>query len=338
MVKELPSETQVGAIGWAQDQLYQLKAQVAQLEQKFDQIQLVNTKLSESTHKVEGSLQEAVLAASQTPRVQEELNQAIALIVQLQDRQAETKERIEELGRSRGLDEDRDLEEWAEVVKRTEQLERQVDLLKDRQSGVDESRRRQSEEVALLRQQVQQMEVRLDTAEGKSTRSLETASAAEQKLSQIDSTFEELRQQNEAIGERARVTAEAVTKVEHMLEQNLEELARMELLAERIELHRAERQRLEDRALRLEEELQELRGSADKAEHKQGKLDGQQQGLASRLDTLQEHVDEQRSILIEQIRKLTATQDRTKRRQIQELERELREMKTYIADLAREEV
>ena len=337
MVKELPSETQVGAIGWAQDQLYQLKAQVAQLEQKFEQIQLINTKLSESTHKVEGSLQGAVLAASQTPRLQEELNQAIALIVQLQDRQAETMERVEELGRARGLDVDRDLKEWVEAVKRTEQLERQVDLWKDRQSGFDESRRHQSEEVALLRQQIQQMEVRLDTTEGKSTRSLETASGAEQKLSQHDSTFEELRQQNEAIGERARVTAEAVNKVEHMLEQNLEELARMELLAERIELHRAERQRLEDRALRLEEEVQELRGRADQAEHQQGKLGGQQQGLASRLDAVQQQVEEQRSILIEQIRKLTATQDRTKRRQIQELERELREMKQYIADLVREE-
>ena len=337
MVKELPSETHVGAIGWAQDQLYQLKAQVGQLEQQLEQVQLINTKLSESTHKVEGSLQEAVLAASQTPRVQEELNQAIALIVQLQDRQAETKERIEELGRSRGLDEDRDLEEWADVVKRTEQLERQVDLWKDRQMGVDESRRHQSEEVALLQQRIQQMEVRLDTAEGKATKSLETAGGAEQKLSQVESTFDELRQQNEAIGERARVAAEAVNKVEHMLEQNLEELRRMELLAERIELHRAERQRLEDRALRLEEEVQELRGRADQAEHQQGKLGTQQQGLASRLDAVQEQVEEQRSILIEQIRKLTATQDRTKRRQIQELERELREMKQYMADLAREE-
>jgi len=337
LVKELPSETQVGAIGWAQDQLYQLKAQVAQLEQQLEQVQVINTKLGESTHKVEGSLQEAILAASQTPRVQEELNQAIALIVQLQDRQAETKERIEELDRSRGLDEDRDLEEWSEVVKRTEQLERQVELLKDRQSGVDESRRHQSEEVALLRQQIQQMEVRLDTAEGKSTRSLENASGADQKLSQVESTVEELRQQNEAIGERARVTAESVNKVEHMLELNLEELSRMEMLAERIELHRAERQRLEDRALRLEEQLQELGGRAELAEHQQGKLGSQQQGLASRLDTLQEQVEEQRSILIEQIRKLTATQDRTKRRQIQELERELREMKQYIADLAREE-
>ena len=112
----------------------------------------------------------------------------------------------------------------------------------------------------------------------------------------------------------------------------------MEMLAERIELHRAERQRLEDRALRLEEELKELTDRTDQAEHHQSKLGSQQQTLGSRFDVLQEQVEEQRSILIEQIRKLTATQDRTKRRQVQELERELREMKQFIADLAREEI
>ena len=338
MVKELPSETQVGAIGWAQDQLYQLKAQVGQLEQQLEQLQLVTTKLSESTHKVEGSLQDAVLAASQTPRLQEELNQAIALIVQLQDGQAETKERLDEVGRSRGLDEDRDLEEWAQVVKRTEQLERQAERWRDRQSGVDESSRREHEELSMLRQQVQQMETRLETAEGKASRSLEGTTSSGQKLSQVESSIDELRQQDEAIAERTRVAADSVTRLEGVLDNSLEELRRLELLAERIELHRAERQRLEDRALKLEEDLQELRGRNDEGEHLQGKLNTQQQSLASRFEALQEQVEEQRRLVVEQIRKLTATQDRTKRRQIQELERELREMKQYIADLVREEV
>lgn len=338
MVKELPSETRVGAIGWAQDQLYQLKAQVGQLEQQLKQLQLVTTKLSESTHKVEGSLQGAVLAASQTPRLQEELNQAIALIVLLQDAQAETKERLDEVGRSRGLDEDRDLEEWAEVVKRTEQLERQVERWQDRQSGVGEGSRRQQEELSLLRQQIQQMDARLETAEGKAAKSLEGTAGSEQALSQVESSIEELRQQDEAIAERTRVAADGVTRLEKVLNNSLEELRRLELLTERIELHRAERQRLEDRASKLEEDLQELRGRTDEGEHLQGKLNTQQQGLASRFDALQEQAEEQRRLVIEQIRKLTATQDRTKRRQIQELERELREMQQYIADLVREDV
>ncbi len=338
MVKELPSETQVGAIGWAQDQLYQLKAQVGKLEQQLDQLQLVTTKLSESTHKVEGSLQDAVLAASQTPRLQEELNQAIALIVHLQDGQAETKERLDDVRRTRGLDGNRDLEEWAEVGKRTEQLERQVERWQERQSGAAEGSRREQEELSLLRQQVQQMNTRLEVAEAKASQSLEGTTTSEQKVTQVETSIDELRQQSEAIAERTRVTADGITRLEKVLNNSLDELRRLELLTERIELHRAERQRLEDRALKLEKELQELRGRTDDGEHLQGKLNTQQQSLASRVEALQEQVEEQRRLVVEQIRKLTATQDRTKRRQIQELERELREMKQYIAGLAHEEV
>ncbi len=118
------------------------------------------------------------------------------------------------------------------------------------------------------------------------------------------------------------------------MNQQLQDLSRLELLAERIELHRAERQRLEDRALRLEEELGEVRGRLEQHEQQQGRMSAQQQGLASRLDTLQEQAEEQRARLVDQLRKLTAAQERTKRRQIQELEREVREMRKYVADLS----
>jgi chromosome segregation ATPase len=134
--------------------------------------------------------------------------------------------------------------------------------------------------------------------------------------------------------ERTRVASDVAHRLESTLGQQLQELQRIELLAERVELHRAERQRLEDRALRLEEELADLRARAEKLEQQDGRLHAHQQGLASRLDALQEHVDLQRAALHEQLRRLTGSQERTKRRQIQELEREVREMRQYVADLA----
>ena len=172
--------------------------------------------------------------------------------------------------------------------------------------------------------------------EGKAARGVEGANRAEQTLTQVEATILSLQQEDEAMSERARATADVLQRLQATQTENLEELKRLELLAERIELHRAERQRLEDRALRLEEELQDLRGRAENSEHLQGRLGGQQQGLSSRLDSLQEMAEEQRELLVDQIRKLTGTQDRPKRRQIQELERELREMKQFDADVSRE--
>lgn len=332
MVKEQVPEAATG-LGWVQDQLYQLKSQVAQLEQQLAHLQSLATQLTESLRTTEASLREALLGAAQAPRLQEELNQAVALIVQLQDQQAEAKERLDALSRQRQTEESRDQQEWLEVARRTEQLERQVASWHDRQAGVDEVGRRFQEGLSQLRQQFQQVEQRLEVAESKAARSLEGANRAEHTLTQVEASILALQREDETLTERVRVTADVAHRLESVVGQNLQELQRLELLAERIELHRAERQRLEDRALRLEEELAELRGRVEKEEEQQARLGGRQQGLASRLDALQEQVTEQRALLVDQIRRLIATQDRTKRRQIQELEREIRETKQYVADL-----
>jgi chromosome segregation ATPase len=332
MVKEQVQET--AGLGWVQDQLYQLKAHVSQLEQQLGHVQSMAAQMTDSLRGVDASLREALIGATQVPRVQEELNEAIALLVQLQDQQAEVKERLDALGRQREATDSRDQQDWTEVARRTEQLERQVASWHDRQAGVDEVGRRFQEGLSMLRQQLQQAEQRLEAAESKAARGLEGASRAERTLAQVEASVLDLQRQDEALEERVRVTADVAHRIESTLNQHLQQLQRVELLAERIELHRAERQRLEDRALRLEEELAALGEQAEKAEHDRTRLSGQQQGLASRIDALQEELGEQRAMLVDQIRKLTGSQERTKRRQVQELERELREMRQYVADLA----
>jgi chromosome segregation ATPase len=319
---------------WVQDAIYELKADISQLQQQFAQVQALAAALGENARGMEATLREAALAAAQAPKLQDELNQAVGLLVQLQDQQAEAKERLDYLMRHRQTEDSRDSQEWSELARRIEQLERAVDHWHGRQAGVDEVGRRFQEEMSLARQRLQQFDQRLEGAESKAARALEGANRAEHTLTEAQAAILQLQREDETLNERTRVTADVARRLETTLAGNLEELRRVELLAERIELHRAERQRLEDRALRLEEELGGLRAKAEEHEHAQGRLHAQVSGLASRLDALHEQVRDQRAMLVDQIRKLTGTQERTKRRQIQETEREIREMKQYVADLA----
>lgn len=338
MVKEQTQDSAVGGVSWVQDQLYQLKAQVAQLEQEMTQFQSTAIALNDSMHEMQATLREAALGAGQVNRLQEELNQAAALLVHFQDEQAEQRERLDALGRNREAEGNRDQQEWSEVARRTELLERVVATWQDRQSGVDEVGRRFQEGLSLIRQQVQQIESRLEGTESKAARGLEGANRAEHKLTQVDAAIDELHREDETIAERARVNADVTHRLEMALNEKLSEFQRLELLAERIELHRAERQRLEDRALRLEEDFGEMRERFESIDQRQSRMGGQQEGLGSRLDSLYEQVKELQSAVVDQIRKLIATQDRTKRRTIQELEREIRETKQYVADLTDQSV
>jgi chromosome segregation ATPase len=333
MVQEQRAGTAMG-LGWIQDQVYQLKADVGQLDQQLVQLQSLLTQLTDSMRGLEVSVRDTSTNAALAPRLQEELNQTVALIVHLQDQQAEANQQLDALGRHREVEQNREQLEWTEMAKRLELLERQVAQWLDRQAGVDEVGRRFQEGMSLVRQELQQIDQRLETVESKAGRALEGATRAEHTLTQVEAALLELQRSDDALTERTRVASDVAHRLESNLGQQLQDLQRLELLTERVELHRAERQRLEDRALRLEEELGELRGRTERVEQQDGRLGAQQQGLASRLDAFQEHVELQRVALVEQLRRLTSSQERTKRRQIQELEREVREMRKYVADLA----
>ncbi len=332
-MKEPIAESTVGPVGWLQDQLYQLKGQVAQLEQELAHLRSTASTLTEGARASESSLHEALSRSAQVPRLQEEINQAAALIVHLQDQQQQSQERLAQLARRREEEVGHSHQDWTEAVRRIDQIEREVAAWQDRQEGVDQVGRRFQEDVSLLRVAIQRIEQRLDSTEGRAARSLESANRAEYTLTQVDAAILALQREDESIAERARVGTETAHRLENALNEKVQELDRLELLAERIELHRAERQRLEERALRLEDEQRDLSARAEQGEQEQVRIRGGQQGLASRMDALQEQVEEQRKILLDLLRNLLATEERTRRRRIQELEREIREMKRYAAGL-----
>ena len=150
----------------------------------------------------------------------------------------------------------------------------------------------------------------------------------------MDASTLALQRDNETFTERLRVASDVAHRLENTVNEHLEDLQRVELLAERIELHRAERQRLEDRALHLEDDLRDLRQRSEAEEQHRGRLITHQARWARELDALQEQLSDEKTAILEQLRKLTTSQERTKRRQVQELERELREMRQYVAALS----
>jgi chromosome segregation ATPase len=336
MVKEQVTESTNG-ISWVQDQLYQIKAAVGTLEQQYNHMQSMIAQLGDSVRAMEASMQTMLGAAQATERLQEELNHTVGIVVHLQDLQAEANNRIDLLTRRETTDETHDAQQWMDVARKVDLLERLVSQWHDRQAGVDEVGRRFQEGLSLIQQQLLDIDRRLEGTETRSARALEGANRAEHTLTQVDASILAVRRDNENLNERLRVTSEVAHRLENTVGERLQDVQRMELLAERIELHRAERQRLEDRALQLEEELRDLRQRSEAGEQHRERMVTQQSALGSRLDALQEQLTNEKSAILEQLRKMTSSQERTKRKQVQELERELREMRQYIAALSDEQ-
>jgi chromosome segregation ATPase len=336
VTQETRPETAVGPIGWLQDQVYELKGHVAQLEQQLEHLRATASDMSDNSRALQLSLQEAAREAAQVPRLQEEINQAAALILQLQDDQASTREQVDVVTRRRHDDDSRDQEEWTELARRVDVVERQVELWHDRQAAVDEVGRHFQEAVSQVNIQLGQIERRLEAVESKAARGLEGATRAEHTLTQVEAAILALQREDAAIAERAKVAGDVAHRLEGTINQSLQELQRLELLADRIDLHRAERQRLEERAVHIEEGLNAVREREEHREHQEGLLRTHQNTLGSRVDALVQQLEQEKALLTEQMRKLISSQERTKRRQIQELEREVREMRKHVVTLSEE--
>jgi chromosome segregation ATPase len=300
-------------------------------------MQSLVTQLSESLRGIEATLRETQGVVQVSERLQEEVNHTVGVVVALQDQQAESNERIDLLARREQTEETHDAEQWMDLARKVDVMERQVAHWHDRQAGVDEVGRRFQEGLSLITQRLEDIDRRLEGTETRAGRALEGANRAEHTITELDAAVASVKRESDTFQERLRVTSEVAHRFENTMNQHVQDLQRLEMLAERIELHRAERQRLEDRALHLEEQHRELYRRAETEEQMRGRMITQQSALGSRLDALQEQLTQEKGKILEQLRKMTSSQERTKRRQVQELERELREMRQYIAALADEQ-
>ena len=336
MPRQRPEVTHKEALDWVQNEVHQVKAQVGRLQQQADQVQALVLDLAEKVRSLDNSLRQTAAQAAPVDQLQEGLHQALALIVKLQEQQADVSAHEEEMSRQRRDETEHLRQERDEVVRQLQELSHQVEGWQERQAGLEETGRRYQEGLARLGAQLQELTRRLEAVEGKASRSLEASGRVEHDLSRVDSALEALRHEGEVLTERARLASEVARRLEATQDRHREDYRRLDLLAERIELYRAERQRLEERTARLEEALEQARGRLEQDQQQTGLLQAQQQGHAARLEGLERQILEYRETLVDQFSRMSSTQERVKRRQIEELEREIKEMKQHAAGLTEE--
>ena len=128
-------------------------------------------------------------------------------------------------------------------------------------------------------------------------------------------------------GERLQAFGESVRRAERQTEAIAGEVAEQREFSEKLELLRAEIHRVEDRISAFETSTdshqQEL------ADHRRslGLLDGKDRGFNDRLALIQTELASYREQVADQFHRLHIALDRHRRRQIEELERDLRDLK-----------
>jgi chromosome segregation ATPase len=333
--REEPSPS-VNTLAWLQDQFHLLKAQLGKAQHQADQTQALALDVADKLRQQEATIADLATQTSAIGPLQEELRQVKEAFGRLQDQQVQLRTQLEETIRQQMTEAERERVQVGDLHRRLEDLERNVEGWLDRQSGVEDAARRYQEGIALANVRAEGIEQRLEALEGRASRNLEATNRIDQEISRIDAAIQGLEREDDLQSERARVALEAARRVEALVESEKRDLLALSQLSERMELLRVERQRLEERLAQAEESVEELRGLFARQEQLVSVLDGRTQGYLGRLEALREEILRHRQEFVDHLLKLSSGQERLKRRQIEELEREIKELKQHAIGLAEE--
>jgi chromosome segregation ATPase len=324
-------------LNWLQDQVGQLRAQVGRMSQQGDQIQAAILDLNEKQRDAEGRMREFAARTVGLPTMQEQLRQVSGLLERIQDAEVLIDTKFEMLERTTGEEKSREQAERNDVVRRLQEMERRLEGVAERQGTVDDSSRRFTEEIARSHIQSQALNQRLEAVESKTGRNVDAVTRMEQSYSEIESAIRTLRREDDVLAERARLAHEVGSRLETELHAQQEEYRQLPLLAERVELLRAERQRLEDRTSRVEESLEDARTRLAREEDVASQVEARLKAQEARIDHVHSTTLDYRRMLTDQILKLNQMLERMKRRQLEELERQVKELRVQSSQLKSED-
>jgi DNA repair exonuclease SbcCD ATPase subunit len=333
------SEQRAGGdvILWLQDQVGQLRAHLGRTQQQGDQVQAAILDVNEKLRDAEGRLRELGARTVGLPTMQEQMRQVSGLLERIQDAEVLIDTKFEQLERTQGDEHTREQAERNDAYRRLQELERRAESLGERQASVDDTTRRFAEEVSRSHVQLQGLGQRMEAVESKTGRNLDAMTRIEQAHSEIESAVRALRREDDVLAERARLAHEVAARLETEMHTQAEEYRAIPLLAERVELLRAERQRLEDRTSRVEESLEDARTRLERQEDVAGQTEARLKAHDARIDHVHSSTLDYRRSLTDQLLKLNVMLERMKRRQVEELERQVKELRVQSNQLKSED-
>ncbi len=315
-----------GRLQWLDEELGKITAAVQKVEHELNQALIQIQNLDSGLRKLEQGGGDAGGAAAALTGIQEEVRQLRNQTDRLQDRQNIIAGRTEEQVRKQQSNLERERQERADVLKRTEAAATSVGQFESRVQLLEESLRHFEEAVAELRLGQQALSRDIEELTSRGARNLETALRLEHQIDALAGDAEALRKRDGELEERVslyeektRREAERVDKFEAHLSLPLE-------IKEQLDRARFERQQVSERLVKVEASADGL--TERTAEFVQGlaRLDQRTQGQATRLLEIAEDLKQQREAVFDQLKRLTHTIERQRRRQAEALAQEIKEL------------
>lgn len=316
-----------GTLQWLEEEQHRSKINLSKLQQQMEQLQAGLWGQLERMQQGEQALSAVVAQLARLPKLEEQLRQLQALSESSQESGLKEEQRRAAEERVRQAELERERQARSELGHRLELQERDGQSLWTKLTALEDGYRRYSEPLLQLQQGAEQLAHEDQQLQGRIQSLLEQIRHGEGDLDRLRQEQEALRKQDEVISGRLHILGEQVKGVQDQTEAILSVEQLQQELQERLEVQRMERQRLERQSAEIQTVQEEQHSRLEDLIRELALLSGKNQTLTEHLDQVREQLWGVREEIVQHFSRLAETEEQQKRRQIVELEQQVRELR-----------
>lgn len=317
-------------LAWLEDNLRENKTHVARLTQLVEQSQSQVWELTHRLLKAEESSASLTTQLNDVPRLESELEALNERITRSEDRQATVETRVVDIAHQQQIDSDHLRAETNELVKRVDGWERLTQGWTGRLDTLEEVSRRTQEATSILRQRLEDFERFVELVDQRAARTADALKRVDNEFSRLAADIEALEKQDAIHIERQQVYVEIVKRLDEQLIDVADIVNMKREMGEKLDLHRAGIRRSEERLGVIEEIDEQMHQQVEDVQRAVALIESKDKNLRDRLAVLQEQVGESQVHVAEQFQKAQSLLERQKKRLIEDLERDIREIKVNV--------
>lgn len=327
----MAGETQAQAIseilGWLEQQLRQVREEHSRSNALLDQVQRQVHELADDVNVAERAVREIDPKLVPFKGVPEKIRELEEDAEHTRQSISGTRAETENALRLLRAEAEYDRQERAEMSRRTEAATSQLGLLAADVAQVQSQSSQLSQTMQTLLERQREVLARVDQFGLRLDRAIEVNRDLEERLREV--LAHEVEDRFDVVFERLQVVGEMVKRNEEMIAQAIAEKTIRDDVLQEIGVWREQHGRIDARLNVLEELGDRLLGTADKLHAEITLLEGRHQGLGERVAGIRRDIAEVVDHVREEFAKYNQMMEKQRRKQIQVLEQELREMKFH---------
>lgn len=324
------SETVAGLVDWLEAEAHALKAKISQMEADAQEDRARTWQMQEAVQRSEGDAANVAAQLQVLSHLPEEVRLLRERSERLQGAVGQESEQMEILGRQLRAEMQAERDERSELRRRTDFAEQAALNGAEKVSAAEESARRLQETLSLITKRLEQNDINLSGLDARLAASGEAARRMENEARSMSSEMERHERLFSEIGNRMERYAEFARKLQENFAASEETREESDALRNRFEGMRVNNEEALNHlsAMRNEHEMMQARlGEFDRSLERSRTRADQHDRALNELRTL---FDDLRESLQRDTERILGFQEKLRRRQISDMEQEIREIRGHV--------